>query len=595
VAAVTVLVTLLSVSALLALAERRYDESLSRRADELLRFLDGSLRLPLWSLDDEAAATVGAAVAQDEIVSRLEIVGTRGETYFRRDKGERVAFERTLSVFYGKKPIGKVLLYVSAEPGRRFLASVAAVAGVSGVLVIGLQLLLIGPLLRRELRAPFSALDETIRTFQAGRYDAPRPRIGFSEFVPITDVLAQMGRTVEQQMQELRAAEEKYRRIFETVRVGIFRTAADGTIVDVNPAWLAFLGYESKEDLLAHVSRTSELYADPADREAILEQLRRHGRIVRREVRLRRKDGGLVWGSATADAVYDAGGRLALIEGLVDDVTENKRMQELMIQTEKMMSVGGLAAGMAHELNNPLGIVLQSLENLERRLSPTLPANRPAAQEARVDLDAVGRYMASREIPGYLAAIREAAERAAGIIRTMLEFSRAGESAPGPCSLPDIVETALELAAKDYDLRRKYDFRAVRIVRDLDGSIPLVSCTAGEIVQVVLNIVKNAAEALAESRDPARDPTITISARPDGAFAQLSIRDNGPGMDELTRRRVFEPYFSTKGPGEGTGLGLSVAYFIVTQRTGGTISVESTRGQGAEFVIWLPVAQTSGR
>ncbi len=173
-------------------------------------------------------------------------------------------------------------------------------------------------------------------------------------------------------------------------------------------------------------------------------------------------------------------------------------------------------------------------------------------------------------------ATRQAAERAAEIIRTMLEFSRKGSPRPGRARSRASSKAALELAAKDYDLRRKFDFRAVKVVRELDARIPAVACTAGEMVQVVLNIVKNAARALADGQKPEQEPTIWLRTRLEGDHARLEIRDNGPGMDEATRRRVFEPYFSTKGPGEGTGLGLSVAYFIVTQRNAGTITVEST-------------------
>jgi PAS domain S-box-containing protein len=591
VAGVTVLVTVLSLSALLALSQRRYDESLQRRADATLQFLGEAVRLPLWSLDAQAAATIGAAIAQDEIVSRLEIVGARGEAYFRADKAEAVAFARSVPVFYEDRRIGEVRLKVSAEPGRRFLASVTVVAGVSGVLVIALQLLIIGPLLRRELRAPFRALDETIQSYLAGRYDAPRPGIRFSEFVPITDVLSRMGRTVEQQMAELRAAEAKYRSIFEKARVGIFQTTPEGRVVDVNPAWLEMMGYESQEEVRSRITDIgAQIYVDAADREAILASLHRDGRVLRREARLRRKDGSLVWGSITAEAVRDAEGRIVLIEGITDDVTESKRMQELMIQTEKMLSVGGLAAGMAHELNNPLGIILQSLQNLERRFSPDLPANQPVARATGVDLQALARYLERRGIAGYLGTVRDAAERAAHIIRTMLDFSRTGGTRPIPCALATIVDTALDLAAKDYDLRRKFDFRNVRIVKELDPCTPDVLCTPGEIVQVVFNVVKNAAEALAESGQPGAEPAIALKLRPEGAFARLEIRDNGPGMDLGTRRRVFEPYFSTKGPAGGTGLGLSVAYFIVTQRHGGTISVESAPGRGTEFVIRLRTA-----
>ena len=594
VAAVTVLVTVLSLSALLALSERRYDESQKRRADATLQFLVEAVRLPLWSLDAQAAATVGAAIAQDEIVSQLEIIGVRGEVYFQLDKAEAAAFARSVPVFYEDRRIGEVRLRVSAEPGRRFLASVTVVAGVSGVLVIALQLLIIGPLLRRQLRAPFGALDDTIQSYLAGRYDAPRPDIRFSEFVPITDVLARMGRTVERQMDDLRAAEAKYRRIFEKARVGIFQTTPEGRIVDANPAWLELLGYESQEEVRSQITDIgAQIYVEPADREAILASLRREGRVLHREVRLRRKDGSLAWGSITAEAVRDAEGRFVLIEGIADDVTENKRMQELMIQTEKMLSVGGLAAGMAHELNNPLGIILQSLQNLERRFSPDLPANLPVARETGVDLQAVARYIERRGMSSYLGTVREAAERAAHIIRTMLDFSRTGGTQPTPCAVATIVDTALDLAAKDYDLRRKFDFRSVRIVKELDPSTPDVPCTPGEIVQVVLNIVKNAAEALAERKQPDTEPTITVKLRPEGAFARLEIRDNGPGMDLATRRRVFEPYFSTKGPAGGTGLGLSVAYFIITQRHGGTISVESAPGQGTQFVIRLRTASVA--
>jgi PAS domain S-box-containing protein len=587
VAGVTVPVTLLLLSALLALLQRGYNEALHDRADALLSFLEGSLRLPLWSLDEEAAATIGQAIVQDEIVSHLEIVGNRGAVYFSRDKGDPVTFERTLPIFYEHRRIGDVHLGVSAAPSRRRLGSVAIVAGVTGALVIALQLVLIGPLLRRQLRPPFSSLNATIESYRAGHYDFAQPETLFSEFVPVTELLAGMGRTVERQIRELRAAEEKYRRIFETARVAIFRTTPEGSLIEINPAGLEFLGYDSREDLVASVTNVAQLYADPADRDVIVARLRLEGRVARCEVRLRRKQGDLVWGAVTAHTIRDASGRVSTIESLVDDVTESKRIQDLMVQTEKMTSVGGLAAGMAHELNNPLGIVLQSLENVERRLSPALPANEPAARQVGIDLAAVGRYMALRGISEYLLGARQAAERAAGIIRTMLEFSRTGESVPGPCSLNGIVETALELAAKDYDLGRKFDFRTVKIVRDVDPAALSVTCTAGEMVQVVLNIVKNAAEALANGTTTA-EPIIRVTTRADGNFARLEIRDNGPGMDEATRRRVFEPYFSTKGPSGGTGLGLSVAYFIVTKRNAGTITVESNPGEGTQFVVRLP-------
>jgi len=561
----TALVTVLALALLLGETWRRYDDNLRRRADATMQFLAESLRIPLWSLDTEAAATIAQAISRDETIGRIEVVGTRGETYFSDHKPGREAFTRAARILHEGIDVGEVRVTFSAEPRRRFLWSVGIAAGVTGVLVVGAELLLIGPLLRRRLREPFLSLNATIQGYLAGRYDQPPPEIPYREFVPITDVLGRMGSTVEEQMRELRTAEAKYRRIFENARVGIFQTTPDGRVLDVNPAWAEFLGYRDREEVLASVGDVgAQVYADRSDREALLDVLRREGHVVRREMRLKRRDGSLMWGSITAEAIRDDEGRLVMIEGIADDVTEQKRMQELMIEAEKMISVGGLAAGMAHELNNPLGIILNAAQNMERRLSPEIEANRKDATSSGVDLAAVGAYMQRRGIPRYLDAIRDAAQRAARIIRTMLEFSRTGGPERMACSLRQVTETALELAANDYDLTRKVDFRAVRIVRDLDPDLPAVECTPTELVQVVFNIVRNAAEA-------------------------LEVSDNGPGMDERTRRRVFEPYFSTKGPGGGTGLGLSVTYFIVTQRHGGTITVDSTPGKGTEFVIRLPI------
>jgi PAS domain S-box-containing protein len=592
--AVTAIATLVTIAALVVLLGytwRRDNETLAGRADATMAFLIGSLRLPLWSLDLEAVTTIGRAVTQSEIVSRLEITGSRGDVVFSESRPGGVAFERHAPIIYQGRRVGAVRLAVSERPRLRQLWSVAVVAGLTGLSVIVLQLVLVGPLLRRHLRAPFESLDATIREYLDGRYDSPGPEVEYEEFQPLTDVLVRMGRRVDEQLRELRLAEAKYRRIFEKARVGIFQTTPEGGLLEVNPAWAEFLGYRSREEVMADVHDVAaQVYADPADRESFVSDLLRDGRVVRREIRMRRRDGSLMWASVSAEAVRDEAGRLVLIEGLADDITEHKEIQELRLQAEKMLSVGGLAAGMAHELNNPLGIILHAVEGLERRFSPDLPANQPAAAEAAVDLGAVAEYMEQRGIRGYVAAMRDAAERAARIIRTMLEFSRteaSGEAAL--CSLEPIVDTALELASKDYDLRRRFDFRSIRIVRDFDPATPQVLCSGGEMVQVIFNIVKNAAEAMAGG-SASSGPEIAFRARADGAFARLEIQDNGPGIEEADRRRIFEPYFSTKGPGRGTGLGLAVVYFIVTQRHGGTISVESTPGKGTTFVLRLPAA-----
>jgi PAS domain S-box-containing protein len=278
------------------------------------------------------------------------------------------------------------------------------------------------------------------------------------------------------------------------------------------------------------------------------------------------------------------------VEGAViriDDVTGRVHIEEMMVQTEKMMSVGGLAAGMAHEINNPLGAILLSAQNIARRISPEFPKNAEIAGECGTNIEGISRYMEKRGLARMLDEIIAMGERASKIVANMLAFSRKSDVFKTPGNIEDIVSKALELAANDYDLKKKYDFRHVEIVRDFDDALPLVSCMATEIEQVLLNLVKNAAHAMFETGTG--KPSITIRIRNAGDYVHMEVEDNGPGMDEETCRRAFEPFFTTKVVGVGTGLGLSVSYYIITKNHNGTMMVESSPGVGAKFSINLPV------
>jgi PAS domain S-box-containing protein len=270
----------------------------------------------------------------------------------------------------------------------------------------------------------------------------------------------------------------------------------------------------------------------------------------------------------------------------VDDVTGWVRIESMMVQTEKMLSVGGLAAGMAHEINNPLGAILQGSQNILRRIDPDRPQNRAAAETAGIELDRLNRYLERRGILRFLEGIREAGARAAKIVADMLSFSRRSESRFAPVDVEDMLETVLRLAASDYDLKKKYDFKRIAIERDYDPAPRAVYCDKTEIEQVILNLLKNAAQAMAEDGTPS--PTITLRTCYETDYVLIEVVDNGPGMDEKTLKRIFEPFFTTKEVGSGTGLGLSVSYFIITEQHNGRLSVMSKPGQGTCFSIRLP-------
>lgn len=281
------------------------------------------------------------------------------------------------------------------------------------------------------------------------------------------------------------------------------------------------------------------------------------------------------------------------IEGAVvriQDITERVRIEELMIQTEKMMSVGGLAAGMAHEINNPLGIISQAAQNIERRISPDLPANRAVAEELGLDLTRLRAYFERRQLLQFIGGIREAVDRASRIVSNMLQFSRHTDSARHPAALAELLEQALDLAANDYDLKKKCAFRDIEIQREYQEGLPCVPVVAIEVEQVLLNLLRNAAQAMA-TNPPEKPPRLVLRIRREDRHGVIEVEDNGPGMNEAVRRRVFEPFFTTKEPGVGTGLGLSVSYTIVTQNHKGLLEVVSLPGRGACFTVRLPLAR----
>ncbi|MBI9076342.1 MAG: PAS domain S-box protein [Desulfatibacillum sp.] len=273
----------------------------------------------------------------------------------------------------------------------------------------------------------------------------------------------------------------------------------------------------------------------------------------------------------------------------VDDVTERVRLEEMMIQSEKMMSVGGLAAGMAHEINNPLAGIIQNVQVLEKRLGPSLQKNHAIAKESGTSIEAIQTYLEKRDLNRVMEAIRESGGRAAAIVNNMLDFSRKGDSAFLPQDLCKVVDQTIELASSDFDLKKQYDFRQIQITRNYQSPMPQVRCEKTKIQQVVFNLLQNAAQAMTGQRNTQAPPEIDIRISTEKDMALIEIRDNGMGMDESVRKRVFEPFFTTKELGVGTGLGLSVSYFIITENHKGAMQVESSPGRGAAFMIRLPL------
>jgi PAS domain S-box-containing protein len=387
---------------------------------------------------------------------------------------------------------------------------------------------------------------------------------------------------------ELRASRKSYQDLFESMQTGFALhqillddqgRPRDYRFLAVNPAFERLTGLAADEILgrtvLEILPETEPVWierygrvaltGEPASFEQFAGALDRHFEVV---------------------AYCPAPGQFAT---LFTDVTERRRAVLLMMQSEKMLSLGGLAAGMAHEINNPLAGILQSAQNISRRLAPGMPANEDAARACGLSLEALQCYLKARGIERMLEGVVASGSRAARIIASMLSFSRQEGTSRTPCDLREIVEETLTLAENDYDLKSKHDFRNIRLVRDLPPDLPPLPCSRVQIEQVLLNLVRNAAHALSAMEPRRPDPAIRIAARAEAGQMVIEVEDNGPGFSPQAEKRIFEPFFTTKAPGQGTGLGLSVSYFIITRNHGGGFEVRSVPGQGARFVIRLPL------
>lgn len=279
----------------------------------------------------------------------------------------------------------------------------------------------------------------------------------------------------------------------------------------------------------------------------------------------------------------------------IDDITERVQLEEMIIQSDKMLSVGNLAAGMAHEINNPLAGILQSAQLMQMRLDPSNAQNQAVADASDTNLETLAVYLQQRGIGEMLETILDSGRRAANIVENMLNFSRKSESNKAPHSLEKILDKTLELISSDYDLQSLYDFKDIKIIKEYAPNMPDVPCEETKIQQVFLNLFKNGAQAMFEKRNGSPPPHFILRLTANGSFAQVEIEDNGPGMSADVCKRSFEPFFTTKEIGVGTGLGLSVSYFIITAQHRGSMTVESFPGQGTKFIIRLPLAGTTGR
>lgn len=383
----------------------------------------------------------------------------------------------------------------------------------------------------------------------------------------------------------------EFQAIFNAIPDAIIFIDQDNYFLMCNPAFTTMFGYDYSQI----IGKSMDILFFDLQDEPIHKIINKANHSSENsshfKIEYKRKDGSIFPGETIGLPVINSHSEKIGYLYLIRDISSKVRLEELVIQNEKMHSIGGLAAGMAHEVNNPLAGMVQTAGVLAARLgqSGDFKANISAAEESGTTIEAISKYMELREVPRMLSFIHESGKRISEIINNMLSFSRKNIDDMSPVDIKDLIEKTLSLAAADYDLKKNYDFKKIRIDKYSDQHIPLVICSEGKIQQVFMNIFRNGAEAMNESGTA--DPQFNISLSYDESLKILiiNIKDNGPGMSAEIRKRIFEPFYTTKAVGAGTGLGLSVSYFIITENHQGEMFVESEPGRGTKFVIHLPL------
>ena len=364
---------------------------------------------------------------------------------------------------------------------------------------------------------------------------------------------------------QLGQAQQQYREIVENAVVGIFQSTPDGQYLSVNPAMALMLGYASPRELVAGITDIgTQLYVDPKRREELKNLVTEEGVAKNFECQVYRKDRSKMWISANMRSIFQDG-VVVKYEGMNEDITQRKLLEDQLRQAQKMEAVGLLAGGVAHDFNNTLSVITGYSDLLQ----VSLPSDAPSFR--------------------YAVEIAKAGHSAAALTRQLLAFSRKQVIQP----------VVLDLNALTSDLEKmlgRLIGENIEVTFNRSPGLGWVKMDPGQVEQVLMNLAVNARDAMPqggrlciETANVELDTTYALQTtyvRP-GSYVMLSVSDTGCGMDKETQRRVFEPFFTTKEIGKGTGLGLSTVYGIAKQNAG-YIMVYSELGKGTTFRFYVP-------
>jgi PAS domain S-box-containing protein len=390
--------------------------------------------------------------------------------------------------------------------------------------------------------------------------------------------------------------------VFESADIAIFSTDLNGDVLNWNAGAERLYGFSAGE-MTGH----KVLALIPPDRlkerEFIVDRVRRGEGTSHLETVRINKTGGRVDILLTIWPIRSRAGEVTGAANISWDITQLRLMQRQLVQAQKLESIGQLAAGIAHEINTPIQYIGDNGKFLEEAFQdlfrvidarrraldgllqdPTVAGSLAELDRAIADVDV--DYLHD-EIPRAIAQLLEGVAHVARIVRAMKEFSHPGQVEMTPVDLNRTIESTAIVSRNEW----KY---VAELTTDLDPALPPVPCLASEFNQVMLNLIVNAAHAIADAvKGNGSKGSIRITTRVDGPWVEIRVADTGTGIPESIQSRVFDPFFTTKEVGKGTGQGLAIAHSVVVQKHRGTIRFESKPGIGTTFIVRLPLERAT--
>ncbi len=432
---------------------------------------------------------------------------------------------------------------------RRIAWSVFIIAGISLLSLFGLFYLLFNRTIIADLKGMLSAFrgisGKDIQT------QKDNPVESADEVEQLKEEFENAAINLRQTHDRLKASESKYRRLFEASQDTIFICDMEARIVEINEAGIKLFGFKDLPEALS-IESFKTLFWDAGDWISIFETIQEKGFVKDHEVNMKDNSGNLMYVLITANMWVDEQDRSCGFEGTLRDITEKTRFEKQLVQTEKLASIGQLAAGVAHEINNPIEVI-KCYSNL---IEKGVKQDSQTLKDIRI--------------------IKKHTEQCRSVIDSLLNFARNSDSRKEKTDIHACIEEIMYMMEPQM-LKEK-----IVVNRRFEKDIPLLIADVQKMKQVFMNLLMNARQAMQEGGEL----TVRTALQKKNKVVVIEVEDTGCGISERNIDRIFDPFFTTKAAGKGTGLGLAVIYGIVKQH-GGEIEVKSSPGKGSTFTILI--------